>query len=145
MRRLSLFITVLAAASLLAAGAPSAVAEPAKLVIAVTGLKDVKGQMMIALFDQAGYETDRAVASVNVPVTTAEVRHSFANLAPGAYGVKLFHDVDGDGKMGTNPFGLPTEPYGFSNNARGQFGPAKWPAAAFEVGAGETVHAIRLD
>jgi uncharacterized protein (DUF2141 family) len=56
----------------------------------------------------------------------------------------MFHDVNGDGRMNTNPFGIPTEPYAFSNNARGQFGPASWADAVFTVEAAETTQQINL-
>jgi uncharacterized protein (DUF2141 family) len=52
--------------------------------------------------------------------------------------------VDGDGRMGTNPFGMPTEPYAASNNARGEMGPPAWSDAAFEV-SGETIQTITID
>ena len=63
-------------------------------------------------------------------------------LTPGEYGIKLYHDVNGDGEMNTNPFGMPIEPFAFSNNAKGRFGPARWDAARFEVteeGASQTI------
>ena len=69
----------------------------------------------------------------------------FTGLAPGRYAVKAFHDVNGDGKMAANPFGVPTEPYAFSNNAKGMMGPPKWTDAAFEVTAGQNTHVITLN
>ena len=45
--------------------------------------------------------------------------------------MRAFHDVNGDGRMNTNPFGMPTEPFAFSNNARGNMGPASWDRAEF--------------
>ena len=47
--------------------------------------------------------------------------------------MKAYHDVNGDGTMNTNPFGMPTEPYAFSNNAVGNMGPARWDRARFAV------------
>ena len=70
---------------------------------------------------------------------------TFTGLVPGRYAIKAFHDVNGDGKMGSNPFGMPTEPFAFSNNAHGVMGPAKWDAAAFEVKAGDNSHTIAID
>jgi uncharacterized protein (DUF2141 family) len=132
---------VLAAAMLFPA--PAVAEGPAKLTVSVTAIMDAKGALMIAVFDQAGYGADKAVAQAMVPVAAASASTTF-DLAPGKYGVKLFHDVDGDGKMGMNPFGMPVEPYAFSNNAKGQFGPAKWEDAAFEV-AGPVTHTIKLN
>ena len=76
------------------------------------------------------------------PGTTADA--SFPGLAPGRYAIKAFHDVDGDGKMATNPFGMPTEPYAFSNDAVGNAGPAKWAAASFDVDAKALTHTITI-
>jgi uncharacterized protein (DUF2141 family) len=138
-------IPALALAAALALPQPAA-ADPAKasLTLTVTGIKDVKGALMVAVFDQAGYDTDKAVAATMIPVSGASVTTTIS-LPAGKYGIKLFHDVDGDGKMGTNPFGMPIEPYAFSNDAPAQFGPAKWDAAAFEIGAPATSHTIKLN
>ena len=57
--------------------------------------------------------------------------------------MKAFHDVDDDGAMATNPFGMPIEPYAFSNNAVGNMGPAGWDRAHFSV-SGDTVQTINL-
>ena len=123
----------------------SAVAEPAsKLTLTVTGIKEAKGALMIAVFDEATYGKGKPVAATAVPVTGVTASTTI-DLAPGKYGIQMFHDVDGDGKMGTNPFGMPIEPFGFSNNAPAQFGPAAWKDAAFEVPAGASAHAIALN
>jgi uncharacterized protein (DUF2141 family) len=45
--------------------------------------------------------------------------------------------------MDTNPVGQPVEPYGFSNNAVGNMGPASWDRARFTV-SGETRQTISL-
>jgi len=123
----------------------AALADPAqaKLTITVTDIKEHKGALMIAVFDQAGYDTDTSVAGLTVPVA-GDTATATVDLAPGRYGIKMFHDVDGDGKMGTNPFGMPIEPFAFSNNAPAQFGPAAWEAAAFTVEAPATTHTIKL-
>jgi len=65
-------------------------------------------------------------------------------LAPGRYAVALFQDTKGTGKLEINFFGVPTVPYGFSNNARGTLGPPGFDAAAFDVGAAGTSISIAL-
>jgi len=123
----------------------AALADPAqaKLTITVTDIKEHKGALMIAVFDQAGYDADTSVAGLTVPVA-GDTATATVDLAPGRYGIKMFHDVDGDGKMGMNPFGMPTEPFAFSNSAPAQFGPPKWDAAVFTVEAPATTHTIKL-
>lgn len=122
---------------------PAAADPGAKLTLTVTGIKDARGALMVGVYDQAGYDADKQVTGAMVPVTALTASTTF-DLPPGRYGIKLFHDVDGDGKMSTNPFGTPIEPFGFSNNAPAQFGPAGWDAAAFDV-AGPTTHTIKLN
>lgn len=123
----------------------TAAADPAKaqLTLTVTDIKEHKGALMVAVFDQAGYDADKQVTAMMIPVTGATATAS-VEVPAGTYGIKLFHDVDGDGKMGMNPFGMPIEPFAFSNSAPAQFGPAKWDAAKFEVAAPSTTHTIKL-
>ncbi len=45
--------------------------------------------------------------------------------------IAVFQDLNGDGKLTKNSFGLPIEPYGFSNNARSTFGPPSFSQSAF--------------
>lgn len=129
----------------LAVGASPIPAEtaPAKLTIEFTNIAEPKGQLMIAIFDnQEAYDgRGKPVKTVVVPVDANAETVEIEGLSTVRYAFKLFHDVDGDGKMATNPFGMPTEPFAFSNNARGNMGPAKWGAASFDV-AGATTQSI---
>lgn len=65
------------------------------------------------------------------PVTHATV----TGLAPGRYAIAAFQDLNRDGKLGTNPVGIPNEPFGFSSEARARFGPPSFEAAAFMIEA----------
>ena len=40
------------------------------------------------------------------------------NLEPGDYAVAIYHDENGNGQLDKRLFGIPKEPYGFSNNYR---------------------------
>ncbi|MCW3126553.1 MAG: hypothetical protein JWO03_2211 [Bacteroidetes bacterium] len=41
---------------------------------------------------------------------------TITDLEYGQYAVATYQDLDADGKIGTNVIGIPTDPYGFSNN-----------------------------
>lgn len=116
----------------------------ASLDVTFQGLETKDGAVMVALFDEAGWASGRAVRSDRVSASAAGVTASFAGLPPGRYGVKAFHDVDGDGRLDTNMFGMPTEPYAFSRDARGQGGPAAWTDVVFEVTIGANVQRISI-
>lgn len=101
------------------------------------------GSVMIGLYNsEVAYEGGPAVANLAVPASGPVVAR-FENLAAGDYAVKAFHDVNGNGEMDKNPFGIPVEPYAFSNNAVGNMGPARWARARFPV-SGETAQTITI-
>ncbi|MDZ4362630.1 DUF2141 domain-containing protein [Brevundimonas sp.] len=135
-------IAASAAALILSAGAALA-QEPTSVTFEFeTG--EAGGTVMVALFDSAqAYGARQPVSAQMVPVSDSVTRVTFEGLAPGDYAMTSFHDLDGDGDMDTNPFGMPTEPYAFSNNAVGNMGPASWDRARFDV-AGPTVQTIRI-
>lgn len=100
------------------------------------------GAVMVALFDSPeAYAAGRPVRGAAVDVAAGETTATFSGLPAGDYAMRAFHDVNGDGEMNTNPFGMPIEPYAFSNNARGNMGPASWDRARFTA-AGSTVQSI---
>ncbi|MDA3859615.1 MAG: DUF2141 domain-containing protein, partial [Melioribacteraceae bacterium] len=81
----------------------------------------------------ASYSDDkpfkRSTSKINGNIATVEIN----DLPFGEYAVSAFHDEDNDKELGTGMFGIPTEGYGFSNNARGSFGPAEYEDAKFFV------------
>jgi uncharacterized protein (DUF2141 family) len=107
----------------------------------LTNLRGGRGACYLALFAGAeGFprQTSQAVRTLRVPVSGAAASFRFENLPPGAYALAVYHDENGNGQLDKNFFGLPTERYGFSNNARSMmFFPPSFSAARFVVsGAG---------
>ncbi|MEI6417530.1 MAG: DUF2141 domain-containing protein [Sphingomonadales bacterium] len=123
-----------------------ATAPATTLTVTFTVTDAPTGQIMLSLYDnQAAHDGGgKPVAQAAVPVVAGKAVARFAGLVPGAYAIKAFHDVDGDGKMGTNPFGMPVEPFAFSNNAPPQGGPAKWAAASFAVAGADAATSISI-
>lgn len=102
------------------------------------------GSILVALFDDAAaYANGAPVANLRLDVASGEREAAFGGLPAGRYAFKAFHDVNGNGRMDTNPFGAPVEPFAFSNNAVGNMGPADWARASFDL-AGDTVQTIRI-
>ena len=58
---------------------------------------------------------------------------TFSDLDHGEYAISAYHDKNSNGRLDTGFMGKPAEPYGFSNNARRSFGPAKYQDAKFDV------------
>lgn len=147
MRGLGVFcaLAVLAAAGGSAAQT-HAVSADGSLTIDFRGLKSRRGVVLAALFDsRPAYDANKGpLRTWTLPADSGDFSVTVGGLKPGSYAVKAFHDIDGDGKMKFNPLGMPLEPYAFSNNARGMFGPPAWRAAAFTVAPGANDQAIRL-
>lgn len=143
MNRFAATATATAAFALIL-GATVAHAEPSSDTVTLTFETGAStGTVMISLYNaEAAYAGGAPVASTAIPASGPVVA-VFENLPAGDYAVKAFHDVNGNGRMDTNPFGMPVEPYAFSNNARGNMGPASWDSAHFAV-AGATAQTIEI-
>jgi uncharacterized protein (DUF2141 family) len=134
----------LAAAPVRAQSAPTS--EAASLTVSFSGLKSTDGALMIALFaSEAAYSSGQPVQALKIAADTPSPTASFSGLKPGLYAIKAFHDLNGDGKLNTNPFGVPIEPYAFSNGAQADMGPPTWTSAAFTVGAGVNTQTLNIE
>ena len=120
-------------------------AEAATLSLSIEGLKP-RGQIMVLLFDaeRSWNAKAGAVREIKRRVGAASAQILVEGLAAGHYGAMVFQDLNLDGKMNFNLVGMPLEPYGFSNNSRGLFGPPAWRRAAFRFGGRDSVHSIRV-
>jgi uncharacterized protein (DUF2141 family) len=56
----------------------------------------------------------------------------FSNLAYGQYAIALYQDVNGNEKLDTGTFGIPKEPFAFSNNFKPRFGGPNFEKCRFE-------------
>lgn len=128
--------------TVLALAAP-AFAEPTSALTVTFETGADTGAVMFGLYDAAGYDGGQPIRGARLDVAAGQRTVSFEGLAPGEYAIRAFHDVNGDGEMNRNPFGMPTEPYAFSNNAVGNMGPAGWDRARFTV-EGATVQTISI-
>jgi uncharacterized protein (DUF2141 family) len=120
---------------LFSAGAASTVLA-GELTIEISGVTPDRGKVYVAVYD--GPETFPISGKQLVGrVLAASDRHltaHFADLPPGQYAVVAFQDFNGNGQLDKNFLGIPKEPYGFSNGARGSAGPPKFAAAAITLG-----------
>lgn len=90
-----------------------------QLIIDVQNIKEVKGQLRVGLYKPCdNFPTGcKPIANQIVAVKGSSTRLTFT-VPPGDYAVALFHDVNDNGQMDKKMFGIPKEPYGFSNNYR---------------------------
>jgi uncharacterized protein (DUF2141 family) len=140
---LTLGLTLLAATAL--GGFPQV--QAGELKVMFTGLVSNAGKVRVALVNtKAGYDDEAKfgfkLAEVGVKELKAE--HTFSDVPPGIYAIKAFHDQNADKKHNRGLFGQPLEPYGFSNNARGMFGPPPFEKTTFRLEAAPAEIVIKL-
>jgi uncharacterized protein (DUF2141 family) len=69
---------------------------------------------------------------------------SVPDLPAGKYAVAAYVDNNKNGRQDKNFLGVPKEIYGFSNDARGMFGPPDFGEAAFDIGENPISKSIQL-
>ena len=125
--------------SLLAALAP---AHAATLTVEVQKVV-APGELMVAVYDQAGQWLKQPLRGLRQAATDGTMTVQVADLPDGDYAVSLYIDRNANGKLDSNAIGIPTEPYGFSNDAAGNFGPPSFDKARLSV-KGDTRAVIHL-
>jgi uncharacterized protein (DUF2141 family) len=139
---------------LLSAALPLVAARAAELRIVIEGMRSGSGSLLVGLYDSKE-SFDHAIALAdkesfaNDPSRTAGAAFRgndsgtagivFMNIKPGRYSIIVVDDENGNGILDKNFFGVPTEPYGFSNKAEGFLGPPSFDEAAIEIDADATV------
>lgn len=146
MNRIVAFSSVFVLGGLVAAVPPTA-AESANislsgdLTVAVDAINSQEGNVCFKLFaGSQGFpnEDESAVLKQCVPVAEVPLTITFEDLAFGNYALAVYHDANTDGVMNRNALGMPSEGYGFSNDAPAITGPAQFADAMFLIAGPDT-------
>lgn len=136
---------VAAALALLALQVPAQAQGLGRLTVTVEGLVAGGGMLRLGLYDRKGYGADsNPVKFADVPVKLPVTVVTFTDIPPGEYAVMTYQDVNSNDKTDSNFLGIPTEPYGFSRNARPFLSKPGFDDARFTVIAGENGQTLRL-
>ncbi|WP_020571713.1 DUF2141 domain-containing protein [Neolewinella persica] len=88
---------------------------PQTVSVTVSSSSAEAGEIRLAVYaSETDFKEQRAVTSIIKPTTGASVNLKVDLPQAGTYVLAAFHDVNGNGKLDRNFFGIPTEPYGFS-------------------------------
>ncbi len=103
------------------------------LTIEVNGFDNDNGQLVLGVCNKKeNFLKEYAYGDV-VKIKNKKATVVIKNLPSGEYAISLFHDVNSNNVLDKNMFGIPSEDYGFSNNAKGTFGPPKYEDAKFNL------------
>lgn len=101
------------------------------------------GSLIAGLYNEETFMKAEPLQGVDTPVLEGFATVIFTDVAPGNYGIALFHDKNGNKIMDYESNGMPKEMFGVSNNNM-SMGPPRWEDAKFEVGSEPIKMEIRL-
>lgn len=136
MKHLTIFITLffmIMAITIMNASASEAKINTTALIIHITGFENSIGVAKVALINsKKNYTAKTPFKGYDFNIINNRVIKTIT-LPHGEYAIKVFHDENTNNELDTRMFGIPVERYGFSNNARGAFGPPKYEDAVFNL------------
>ena len=131
MKKLTVLLVIIFSTNFLLAQEPNTTHA---LRITVTNFENIKGKLQLCLTDKKEDFLKQCEYATAVTVTNNTISVEIANIKTGVYSISLFHDENNNGVLDTKGFfGIPSEPYGFSNNPSTTFGPPSFEKCAFLI------------
>lgn len=120
-------------------------AEGVDLTVKIDNIRKVAGIMELGLYDKAENfpKEEKQYLLIKRAVTGTIFTYTFKDLPPGEYALAVYQDVNSNGKINKNFLGIPTEPYGFSNNIKPRLSAPSFEKTKFRL-ASDTTVAITL-
>lgn len=102
------------------------------LTLEVRGIEKVEGHLYVAIYNSEETFLKKPLTAFRIDVKDTSLSIPCQGLPAGTYAVSLFQDENGNGKLDTADFGIPTEKYGFSKDAEGVMGPPSYSKCSFD-------------
>ena len=111
------------------------------LTVTITNLKNTKGKVEVGLYRNAANfaKVGLTYKKIRTTISGNQVSVVFKDLIGGSYGVCIFHDVNNNNSCDRNYLGIPTEPYGFSNNRRPVLSAPSFESCAIKLNQNKTI------
>jgi len=108
-------------------------ADDFSLDLAFRAMITREGEISIGVFTKEGRMPRPPTEMIIAPANARTLHLRMTDVAPGAYALALYQDVNDDGKLDTNLNGAPFEPWGMSNNPRVSGRGPTWSEAQFDL------------
>ncbi|MCP4442118.1 MAG: DUF2141 domain-containing protein [Aureispira sp.] len=114
------------------------------LTINIEKFEQLTGKLYIAVYNKKEdfRKEDKIYKYQILPIHETKKTIIFKNLPKGIYAISTYHDVNENGKLDTNFWGIPKEPYGFSNNPRIFMGPPSFVESHIVLAADQQIHIV---
>ena len=109
------------------------------LTIEVRDVEKTEGRLYVAFYSSEENFMKKPVTGLRAEVTGEAITIPCRGLPAGEYAFALFQDENGNGRLDTGTFGIPTEKYAFSNDAEGVMGPPSYEKCRFTLSADTTL------
>jgi len=116
----------------------------ADVTVIISNFESNTGKAYVALYNSEATFLNKGFEATFSKIENNTCTLVFKAVPQGLYAISMFHDENENNKFDTAVFGIPKEDYGFSNNATGFMGPAKWEDAKFKVGNTSITQNIKL-
>lgn len=113
------------------------------LTIEVRDIEKVEGHLYVALYNSEEAFMKKPLTAFRIDVKDTSLSIPCQGLPAGTYAISLFQDENGNGKLDSGAFGIPTEKFGFSNDAEGMMGPPSYAKCSF-IFSGDMTLVIHL-
>ncbi len=111
------------------------------IIVRVAGAANDAGSIKIAIYgsEETFNDPDRALATNTLPLEDGVAEWIIpVSALPSEIAIAAYHDENEDKQLTLNRFGIPSERYGFSRNARGLTGPPSFRQAVIARPKGGT-------
>ena len=85
------------------------------LTLEVRGIEKVEGHLYVAIYNSEETFMKKPLTAFRIDVKDKVLSIPCQGLPAGTYAISLFQDENGNAKLDTAAFGIPTEKFGFSN------------------------------
>ncbi|TKG97424.1 DUF2141 domain-containing protein [Puteibacter caeruleilacunae] len=114
---------------------PFSLQSKGTLEIEIVELRNNKGCVLLELLD----DNDNSIKGIRKQIVNNTCLITITDLPAGTYVFKYFHDENNNEEIDSNWIGIPKEGFGFSNNAKGTFGPPKQEKMIFKFSSDTTM------
>jgi len=106
-----------------------------RLTVKVQNAPAAKGTVRVTLYSREADFLKKPTQVREIKPVGNQAVVEFEGLPTGDYAAAAYQDANGNGKLDRNFIGIPKEPNGMSNGAKGKYGPPKWRDAVFTLSA----------
>jgi uncharacterized protein (DUF2141 family) len=118
-----------------------------RLTVSVSNIRAAKGEVAITIYpdDAKRFLAPKGkLLRQRVPARTPTTSTCFYLPGPGFYAIAVYHDANADQDFNRSIVGMPTEGYGFSNDAPTKVGLPGFNTVRFRVPSGASRTSLRM-